>query len=153
MARIGLTEGFSLVPEGDYVFKIVDAVYKEEFGKLEVKMKTQDGRTHIERFSLVGKKGEPNTGAMNAFSYFAKTALNDFSATEIDEKDLIGHFVLCTVEHEEVPNNKNPEKMMTFAHLTDKSPSEGWEEDDPEPAPKKEKKQAAKMLELDDILG
>ena len=97
MAKIGLTEGFSLIPEGTHVFKITDVKYKEEFGKLEVTMQTQGGSKHIERFSLLKTDGSPNEGAYNAFSYFAKTALKDFELIEIDHTDLIGHFIECDI--------------------------------------------------------
>ena len=59
MAKIGLTEGFSLIPEGTHVFKITDVKYKEDFGKLEVAMQTQSGAKHIERFSLLKSDGTP----------------------------------------------------------------------------------------------
>ena len=72
MAKIGLTEGFTLIPEGTHVFQITDVKYKEDFGKLEVYMQTQTGSKHIERFSLLKSDGSPNEGAYNAFSYFAK---------------------------------------------------------------------------------
>lgn len=39
MAKIGLTEGFTLIPEGTHVFQITDVKYKEDFGKLEIYMK------------------------------------------------------------------------------------------------------------------
>lgn len=136
MAKIGLTEGFTLVPEGTHVFKITKVVYKEEFGKLEVSMQTQGGTTHVERFSLLKNDGSPNEGALNAFSYFAKVVLDDFSLTEIDHNDLIGHFIECDIEHETQENTKKPGKTVTFARLSDKRASDGWEEDAPDPAPK-----------------
>ena len=34
MAKIGLTEGFTLIPEGTHVFKITEVKYKEVFGKM-----------------------------------------------------------------------------------------------------------------------
>lgn len=40
MAKIGLTEGFTLIPEGTHVFKITEVNYKEDFGKMEVVMQT-----------------------------------------------------------------------------------------------------------------
>ena len=63
MAKIGLTEGFTLIPEGTHVFQITDVKYKEDFGKLEVYMQTQTGNKHIERFSLLKSDGSPNEGA------------------------------------------------------------------------------------------
>ena len=109
MAKIGLTEGFTLIPEGTHVFQITDVKYKEDFGKLEVYMQTQTGSKHIERFSLLKSDGSPNEGAYNAFSYFAKTALGNFDLTEIDHTDLIG-----------------PGQSITFVRLADKRPSAGW---------------------------
>lgn len=128
MAKIGLTEGFTLIPEGTHVFKITDVKYKEDFGKLEITMQTQGGSKHIERFGLLKSDGSPNEGAYNAFSYFAKTALQNFELNEIDHTDLIGHFIECDVEHDVQPNKNKPDKTVTFVRLSDKRPSDGWEE-------------------------
>ena len=134
MAKIGLTEGFSLIPEGTHVFKITDVKYKEEFGKLEVTMQTQGGSKHIERFSLLKTDGSPNEGAYNAFSYFAKTALNDFSVTDIDHTDLIGHYIRAEVVHTKMPSRKDPSKTVTFANLGDKAPADGFDNQVSSPA-------------------
>ena len=96
-------------------------------------METQKGQKHIERFSLLKTDGQPNEGALNAFSYFAKTALNDFSLTEIDHEELIGCFIECDVEHDVVQSKQDPNKTVTFARLTEKRPSDGWEEEAPAP--------------------
>lgn len=128
MAKIGLTEGFTLIPEGTHVFKITDVKYKEDFGKLEITMQTQGGYKHIERFSLLKSDGSPNEGAYNAFSYFAKTTMRNFELNEIDHTDLIGHFIECDVEHDVQPNKNKPDKTVTFVRLVDKRPSDGWEE-------------------------
>ena len=133
MARIGLSSGFSVIPEGTHTFKITAVEYKEDFGKLSVTMQTQDGEKHIERYSLLTNDGEVNQGALNAFSYFAKTALNDFSLKEIDHEDLVGCFIECDVEHDIQPNRNDPSKTVTFVRLADKRPSDGWDE---APAPK-----------------
>lgn len=128
MAKIALSEGFTVIPEGTHIFKITEVTYKETFGKIEVKMETANGLKHTERFSLIGKNGQPNEGAMNAFSFFAKTALNDFELTEIDHNDLVGRYMECVVEHDVQPSNKNPEKNVTFIRLADKSPADGFDE-------------------------
>jgi len=160
MAKIGLTEGFSLIPEGTHVFQITAVNYKEAFGKMEVTMQTQGGSKHTERFSLLKANGEPNEGALNAFSYFAKAALNDFTLTEIDHEDLLGCFIECDIEHDVQPNKNKPDTTITFARLADKRPSEGWEaEAAPAPAPAKKaapaKTQAAKKpaMDLKSLLG
>ena len=132
MAKIGLSEGFSVIPEGTYVFKITKVNYKEDFGKMEVHMETQDGQKHIERFSLLDAKGNPNDGAMKAFSYFARAALGD-----IYHEDLLGHFIECDVEHDIQLNKDNPDNAVTFVRFTDKRASDGWDEEEtPAPKPK-----------------
>lgn len=128
MAKIGLTEGFTLIPKGIHVFKIVAVNYKEDFGKMEVTMQIASGAKHVERFTLLNKDGEPNQGGLNAFSYFAKTALNDYSLQEIDEQDLVGCFIRCEVDHEEVESNKTPGKYLKFVRLGDKEPADGYDE-------------------------
>ena len=153
MAKIGLTERFSLITEGTHVFKIIEVNYKEDFGKMEVIMQMATGQKHTERFSLLDKNGELNQGGLNAFSYFAKTALNDFSLSEIDEQDLVGHFIRCEVEHEEVESNRTPGKMLTFVRLGDKEPADGYDEEPAtKPAPT-EKSTSKKSFDLNSILG
>ena len=144
MAKIGLTEGFSLIPKGTHVFQIVGVNYKEDFGKMEVTMKLASGQKHVERFSLLIKDGAPNEGGLNAFSYFAKVALNDFSLTEIDHEDLGGCFIRCEVDHEEVESNRTPGKMLKFVRLGDKEPADGCDEAPAAPAPAAKKEPAAK---------
>ena len=75
MARIPMTSGFTLIPEGTYVFRVYAATYDEEFGKIEVKLVNAAGMTHTERFSIKDKNDEMNEKALNAFSYFAKTVM------------------------------------------------------------------------------
>ena len=142
MAKIPLSEGFTLIPEGTHTFLITEVKYKEDFGKMEVHMRTAKGQKHIERFSLLNKEGEANEGALNAFSYFAKTAMNDYTLTDIDEQDLVGHFISCDVIHEEVESKKDPSKTVTFVRLDRKEPADGFDEPDmaeskPKAAPSK----------------
>ena len=127
MALINLAAGgYSVIPEGTHVLKITKVEYKEEFGKLLITMETRTGQKHTERFTLVNSEGDVNQGALNAFSYFAKVAMNDFSLTSIDHTDLIGKFVECDITHEEVDSNREPGKKVIFTRLTDKRPSVGW---------------------------
>lgn len=161
MAKIPLTDSFSLIPEGTHVFKITEVTYKEEFGKLEVKMKTAKEQTHTERFTFMKQDGSANEGAYNAFSYFAKTALQDYTLTEIDHNDLVGCYIKCEVKHDEQPSNKDPNKTVTFIRLGDKSTADGFEEEEaPAPTPKKTAPAASKeapkksgSFDLDALLG
>lgn len=103
MAKMKLSEStFTLIPEGTYTFKVMevnDEKY-EDFGKLEVKLQTADGKTHSERFTLTKANGDLNEGALKAWSYFARTCLNNFQADEIDTQDIVGCYVTATVKHE-----------------------------------------------------
>lgn len=128
MARIPMTSGFTLIPEGEYVFRIYDVKYDETFGKLEVKLVTAQGMKHTENFSLMDNNGEPNEKALNAFSYFAKTALNNFTLEDIDHTDLIDHYIRAEVVHTKMPSKKDPAKTVTFANLGDKFPADGFDE-------------------------
>lgn len=112
MAKIKLSEGgFNLIPEGTTTFKIVGVEYKEDFGKMKVEMQTKSGAKHNESFSLLKNDGNVNEGALKAFSYFAKTALNNFSLEEIDHEDLVGCYITATVKHEEYDyTNKDGER-------------------------------------------
>lgn len=124
MARIPMTSGFTLIPEGTYVFRVYGATYDEEFGKIEVKLVNAQGMTHTERFSIKDNNDELNEKALNAFSYFAKTVMGDYTLEDIDPSELIDHFICAEVVHTKLPSNKDPNKTVTFANLGDKSPAE-----------------------------
>lgn len=127
MSKIRLNGGFTLIPEGIHVFKITKVTYKENFGKLEIKMQTTDGKSHTERFTLTNGKGVVNDGAMNAFSYFAKKAMNDSSLTEIDHGDLVGRYIRCEVTHDIQPNKNKPGETITFLRLGEKEAADGFD--------------------------
>lgn len=149
MAKIGLTGGFTPLPEGMYVFRVKSAEYKEQFGKLKLVFETKDGKTHTEQFNLLDDKGQPNEGAYNAFSYLARTLLDDFDRDEIDEQELVGRYVKCAIEHNVVPA-KDGNGTRTFAHLgRDKEVAYGFDEDAPAPAPAP----PAATIDLDALLG
>ena len=128
MAQIKLTQGgFTLIPEGTTTFKIVGVEYKEDFGKMSIDMQTKSGAKHTERFTLTKANGEVNEGALKAFSYFAKTALNNYSLDEIDETDLIDCYISATVKHEEYSYEKDGEtKSGKSARLSDYAVAVGF---------------------------
>lgn len=144
MARIPMRSGFTLIPEGRHQFQITKVDYDERFGKMLITLKTQKGLTHTERFSLLSSDGKTlNEKALNAFSYFAKTALQRFDMDENDEIDLqelVGHYIEANVEHNVLPKkdkegNEVPGQTTTFARLGDKFPCDGFSDDSGEPAP------------------
>lgn len=127
MARIPMTSGFMVIQEGTYVFRIYDASYDEEFGKIIVKLVNAQGATHTERFSIKDQNDEINEKALNAFSYFAKTVMNDFTLEDVDPADLVNHYIRAEVVHTVQPNRNDPTKTVTFANLGDKSPADGFD--------------------------
>ena len=81
----------------------------------------------------MGQGGEINEGACNAFSFFAKTALNDFSLEAVDPAMLVDRYIKAEVTHTDMPSNKDPNKTVTFANLGDKWAADGF---DTTPVPK-----------------
>ena len=127
MATIQLTSGFTVCPEGVHVFRIYNVEYNQDFGKLTISLVNAQGITHTERFSLINASGEPNQRAYNAFSYFAKTALNDNSRDAIDPTELVGRYIKAKVVHTILPSTKKEGETMTFANLSDKWVANGFD--------------------------
>lgn len=127
MAQIKMTSGFTVCPEGVHIFRIYKVEYDQDFGKLTVHLVNAQGITHSERFSLISASGTPNEKAYNAFSFFAKTALNDYSLDVIDHTDLVGHYIKAEVVHTIVPSTREQGKTMTFANLSNKWVAGGFD--------------------------
>ena len=118
MATIQMTgKTFTVCPEGRHIFRIYKVDFNEEFGKIVVYMVNAQGITHRENFALYKADGTMNDGACNAFSYFARTALNDFSREAIDHTELVNHYIGAEVAHTVQPNRNDPTKSVTFANL------------------------------------
>ena len=136
MARIPMTGGFKTMPEGEQVLKITAAEYDEDFGKAIFTLANAKGQTCRETFSLLNNDNTPNEKALNAFSFFAKTAMNDFDLEDVDPVELVGRYIRAEVIHNKVPSTKDPTKMMTFVNLGDKAPADGFEDAPAAPATK-----------------
>jgi hypothetical protein len=122
-----MTGGFQIMPEGEQVLLITAAEYDEDFGKAIFTLANAKGHTCQERFSLLNQDGSPNEKALGAFSFFAKTAMNNFDLEDVDPEELVGHYLKADVIHNKVPSIKDPSKMMTFVNLGSKSPADGFE--------------------------
>ena len=127
MARIPMTGGFQIMPEGVQVLKITKAEYDEDFGKAIFTLTNAKGQTCQERFSLLNQDNTPNEKALSAFSFFAKTAMDNFDLVDVDPVELVGRYIRAEVIHNKVPSTKDPAKMMTFVNLGDKSPADGFD--------------------------
>ena len=108
---------FTVCPEGRHIFRIYKVDFNEEFGKIVVHMVNAQGITQKENFSLFKADGSMNDKACNAFSFFARTALNDFSREAIDHTELVNHYIGAEVTHTFAPSTKDPTKTVTFANL------------------------------------
>ena len=165
MAQIKMTSGFTVCPEGVHIFRIYKVDYNQEFGKLTVYLVNAQGITHTARLSLISNNGEVNEKACNAFSYFAKTALNDFTLESIDHNDLVGHYIKAEVVHTITPSTKEPSKTMTFANLSNKWVADGFDTtpvaraltlgtgEEPPKVVDTPKSTTTKGLDLDSLLG
>ena len=147
MARIPMTGGFQVMPEGIQVLKITKAEYDEDFGKAIFTLTNAKGQTCQERFSLLNQDNTPNEKALGAFSFFAKTAMNNFDLEDVDPEELVGHYIRAEVIHNKVESKKEPGKMMTFVNLGEKSPADGFDGVTAEATPK------ATGLDLAALLG
>ena len=119
--------GFRPIEEGLHVFKVLDVEYDKDFGEITLEMQIKDGRRHWEKFRLLNSNGEPNQGALNAFSYMARTLLDDFQVTQIDHTKLVGKYIKCEVTHNKVPSTKVPGEFVTFVNLGKKDVAKGFE--------------------------
>lgn len=131
MAKMKLSEStFSMIPEGTTIFKVmeVDDSKYEDFGKLAVKLQTAKGETHVENFTLIKANGELNEGALKAWSYFARTCLNNFQADEIDTQDVVGCYIQATVKHEKYTRTKGDKagQEATAVRLNDYTTATGF---------------------------
>jgi hypothetical protein len=122
-----MTGGFQIMPEGEQVLKITASEHDVDFGKVVFVLENSKGQTCQERFSLLNQDGSPNEKALGAFSFFAKTALNNFDIEDVDPVELVGRYIKAEVIHNKVPSTKDPTKMMTFVNLGNKSPADGFE--------------------------
>ena len=170
MATIQMTGStFTVCPEGRHIFRIYKVDFNPDFGKVVVYMVNAQGITHQERFGLMRADGSMNEGACNAFSFFARTALNDFAREAIDHTELVNHYIGAEVVHTVQPNKNDPTKTVTFANLVgekwvahgfDTTPVQkaltlGMDVEAPKaaPAPAVEPPAATTGLDLDSLLG
>lgn len=131
MSSIPLTNGFKLMSEGKHLLKVVDVEDNMDFGKVNIKLKNAKGESITNRFILKKASGDWNEGALNAFSFFAKTVMNDYTLKSIEPKEMIGHFVIANITHTEQTNKNDESKTITFANVSTVYPTEEkFEEDD-----------------------
>lgn len=118
MARIKLSNGFSITPEGKYEFCIMETNYDEVFQKLTLKMQTEGGVTHTERLNFIKKDNTPNEFALGQFSRIAKACLpEEYDLDDVDPSDLNNLWFRCEISHEVVPSTTDSSKTFTFVRM------------------------------------
>lgn len=125
--------GFSLIPEGVHVFKVVSCEDKyEEFDKVSYELQTSSGQKVTNRFNFVNDKGEVNDIGVFYWSKFARACLNlrVDEEPEIDFSDLVGCYVEAEVKHNTYIAKSGDHKgeELTGANLVDKTyaPTKGF---------------------------
>ena len=127
MANIQLSKGFKLCPEGNHIFRIWKVDYDEDFGKVLVYLVNAQGITHLERFNLMLNATEPNTKACEAFSFFARAALNDSKRDEIDHTELLNKYIGLEIVHNTSPSKTDPTQTSTFANSIKRWAADGFD--------------------------
>ena len=125
--------GFSLIPEGVHVFKVVGCEDKyEDFDKVEYELQNSAGQKITNRFNFVDAKGEVNEIGTYYWSKFARACLNlgANEEPEIDFSDLVGCYVEAEVKHNTyvAKSGEHKGEEMKGANLVDKSyaPAKGF---------------------------
>ena len=127
MAMIPMTNTFTICPKGEQIFRIYKVEYNEEFGKLIVHLVNAQGNIVQNKFSLMNQDGSSNDKACNAFSFFAKNALNDFSVPAVDPVTLIDRYIKLEVIHDVKPSTKKPGETVTFVNVKNPSVASGFD--------------------------
>lgn len=138
MSKIPLSEGggFTLLPEGTYIFKIESVKHNEDFGSLVLKLVTEKGQKMTKKFSYLTRDGEVVEGALNMMSWLARSAMNDNTLKDIDPEALVGRFFSCELTHDVRDSRNKPDETVTFMTIGGFAPADGWET----PAAKQRKK-------------
>ena len=127
MALIPMTSIFTICPAGEQVFRIYKVEYNEEFCKLVIHLVNAKGNTVMNRFDLMNQDGSANERACNAFSFFAKTALNDFNIEAVDPMSLVDRYIKLEAVHDVRESTKEPGKTVTFVNVKKPSVATGFD--------------------------
>lgn len=92
---------FPNIPEGEQIIRVkeVDET-KLDLDKLTVVVEDQNGVTAKVNFTFVNQDETPNTIAEQIYARMCRALLNDQTADEVDNNDLVGCFARVEVEHQ-----------------------------------------------------
>ena len=122
----GEVDGFKMLDEGSYIFKILSADFDEIKDAVVVKLVTQDGEKHTEFFNLVKANSEVNNFQVKHIIRLCATALNDDALKKqpFDTDvlaDIKGKFFQGTIQHSTY-NGKTKATLAPFDYAV----SEGF---------------------------
>ena len=120
---------YQIVPEGYHTFRIKSATYEDKFGRVTIVVETKDGSTITEKYGLIDPTTrQPVEGAMKAFSYFVRIALQDWNIADVDPESLVGHFIAARVEHTLVESKTRIGETLKFPTLKEKWSCNGFDD-------------------------
>lgn len=97
-------DGFKMMDEGTYIFKIVSAKYDDLKDSVAVGLTTKAGEKHTEFYNLVKNNGDVNEFQVKNIVRLCATALEDaslkkqpFDTDTLDE--IVGKFIEAEVQH------------------------------------------------------
>lgn len=125
--------GFSLIPEGVHVFKVVSCEDKyDDYDRVSYELQNSAGQKITNRFNFVNEKGEVNEISSFYWSKFARACLNlgANEEPEIEFSDLVGCYVEAEVKHNKyiAKSGEHKGEELTGANLIDKTyaPTNGF---------------------------
>lgn len=110
-----------LIPEGNYLFKVVAAEYNDKYGKLTIKFETMDSEPHyniVEKFTLLSDKGAIREEVLKAASYFVRVILKDYNVQELDEStaaQMVNRYISGDIVHSTYTSPAGEKR--TYAHI------------------------------------
>lgn len=132
MARFKAGEGFrNLVQGEDQLLTITSATLDTKTMVAKLRFEDGQGRSGTETYRL-GKakvKSAAQTGALNALTTVAKTALRNWDLEEIDTDDLVGRRVIADVVAQTTDDGRTFVHPRNWREVEEDEPFEGYEDD------------------------
>lgn len=150
--RISIRNTFTVLPEGEDIFRVYKVETNEDFGKITVHFVNAKGLVMRENYNLKRQDDSLNEAALNSFSYMAKNVLNRFEEFEIEPEELVDHYVKATVKHQKVESKTEPGRINTYAHLSNWEVADGFEAAEVNPRALSLGHEDTKSVDLDSLL-
>lgn len=106
----GNVDGFPMLNEGKYTFKVLSVQYNEAKDSVELNVVTQDGEKHRQYYNLVTQSGIVNKFIVDAVIRLCSACLNNESLKQ-EELDIdwlpmiVGKYFTNEIQHDEYKGN------------------------------------------------